>query len=74
MSSLEPSQCNIKELCIQKVFDVYNSKQYSNILKIACAFVIPYSIKKSCVSRKILQIKVQELTQNLLNVKKKTLI
>ena len=71
MSSLEPDQCNTKEFCIQKVLDAYNSKQYSSILKIACAFVIPYSTMKNCVSGKISQAKAQKLIQNLLNIKKK---
>ena len=74
MSFLEPDQCNTKEFCIQKTFDAYNLKQYSSILKVACAFVIPYSIMKNCVSGKILQAKAQELVQNLSNVEKKTLI
>ena len=74
MSFLEPDQCNIKEFCIQKALDVYNSKQYSNILKIACAFVIPYLIMKNCVSGKILQVKTLNLIQNLSNVGKKILL
>ena len=74
MSSLVPDQCNTKEFCIQKVFNAYNLKQYSNILKITCAFMIPYLIMKNCVAGKISQIKVQELIQNISNVKKKTLI
>ena len=49
-------------------------KQYFNILKVAHAFAIPYSIMKNCVSRKISQVKAQELVQNLSNAKKKTLI
>ena len=71
MSSLEPDQCNTKEFCIQKTPDAYNSKQYSNILKIAHAFAILYSIMKNCISGKISQIKIQKLTQNLSNTKKK---
>ena len=74
MSSLEPDQCNTKEFCIQKTFDAYNSKQYLNILKVICTFVIPYSIMKNYVSEKILQIKTQKLIQNLSNMGKKTLI
>ena len=74
MNSLEPDQCNTKESCIQKVLNAYNLKQYSSILKTAHTFVIPYSIMKNCVSGKILQIKAQELVQNLLNAEEKTLI
>ena len=74
MSSLEPDQCNTKEFCIQKAFDAYNLKQYSNILKAAHAFVILYSIMKNYVSGKISQAKAQELVQNLSNTKKKILI
>ena len=74
MSSLEPDQCNTKESCIQKAFDAYNSKQYSNVLKAPCAFAIPYSIMKNCVSGKVSQIKIQKLVQNLSNAKKKILI
>ena len=58
MSSLEPDQCNTKEFYIQRILNAYNSKQYLNILKIACTFAIPYSIMKNCVSGKILQIKI----------------
>ena len=71
MSSLEPDQCNTKESCIQKALNAYNSKQYPNILKAACTFVILYSIMKNYVSGKVLQIKTQELIQNLSNAKKK---
>ena len=71
MNSLEPDQCNTKESCIQKTFNAYNLKQYSNILKVAHTFVIPYSTMKNCVSGKISQIKAQELVQNLSNTKKK---
>ena len=74
MSSLEPDQCNTKESCIQKALNAYNSKQYSSILKVAHAFVIPYSIMKNHVSRKISQTKTQKLVQNLSNVEEKTLI
>ena len=52
MNSFEPDQCNTKKSYIQKILDAYNSKQYSNILKIAHAFVIPYSTMKNCVSKK----------------------
>ena len=74
MSSLEPDQCNTKEFCIQKALDVYNSKQYSSILKAAHAFAILYSIMKNRVSGKVSQVKAQELVQNLLNAEEKTLI
>ena len=63
MSSLEPDQCNTKESCIQKTLNAYNSKQYSNILKAAHAFAIPYSTMKNHISRKISQTKAQELVQ-----------
>ena len=74
MSSLEPDQCNTKGTCIQKTLNAYNSKQYSSILKVICAFVIPYSIMKNRVSGKVSQVKAQELVQNLSNVEEKTLI
>ena len=71
MSSLEPDQCNTKESCIQKALNAYNSKQCFDILKVTHTFMIPYSIMKNHVSKKISQIKVQELVQNLLNAQKK---
>ena len=74
MNSLEPDQCNTKKSCIQKALNAYNSKQYSNILKITHAFVIPYSIMKNCISKKISQVKTQKLVQNLSNAEKKILI
>ena len=74
MSSLEPDQCNTKEFYIQKALNAYNSKQYSNILKVARTFVIPYSTMKNYVSGKISQAKAQKLVQNLSNTKEKTLI
>ena len=43
-----------KKFYIQKILDAYNSKQYSNTLKVAYTFVILYSIMKNHVSEKIL--------------------
>ena len=65
MSSLEPDQCNTKKFCIQKTFDAYNLKQYFSILKVAYTFIIPYSMIKNYISKKISQVKAQKLVQNL---------
>ena len=70
MNSLEPDQCNTKKFCIQKALNAYNLKQYSNILKVAHTFAIPYSIMKNHIFRKISQVKAQKLIQNLSNTKK----
>ena len=59
MNSLEPDQCNTKKFYIQKTFNAYNLKQYSNILKITHAFVIPYSIMKNHISGKSHKLKLK---------------
>ena len=43
-------------------------------MKAACAFAIPYSTMKNCVSRKVSQAKAQKLVQNLSNTEEKTLV
>ena len=62
MSSLEPDQCNTKEFRIQKALNACNSKQYSNILKAAHTFAIPYSTMNNHISKKVSQAKAQRKT------------